>query len=92
MSNRVRSIEDRLKQAFSPTYIELVDASAAHAGHAQVGGGGHFYLTIVSQSFAGKSLIQRHQMIYQVLSDLMQSDIHALSIRAYTPDEYSIKG
>lgn len=92
MSDRVQSIEDRLRQTLSPIYMELMDASAAHAGHAQAGGAGHFYLTIVSEAFAGKSLIQRHQMVYQALADLMQSEIHALSIRAYTPDEYSIKG
>lgn len=90
MNDRVRTIEDRLK-VLSPTHLELIDASAAHAGHAQAGAG-HFYLTIVSLAFAGKSLVQRHQMVYQALSDLMQDQIHALSIRAYTPDEYSNKG
>ncbi len=92
MSDRVRAIEDRLRQTLSPVHMELMDASAAHAGHAQAGGAGHFYLTIVSAAFAGKNLIQRHQMVYQALADLMQSEIHALSIRAYTPDEYSTKG
>ncbi len=92
MSDRVRAIEDRLRQTLSPVHMELMDASAAHAGHAQAGGAGHFYLTIVAEAFAGKNLIQRHQMVYQALADLMQSEIHALSIRAYTPDEYSIKG
>ncbi|MFN3919277.1 MAG: BolA family protein [Methylohalobius sp.] len=92
MNDRIRKIEDRLRQILSPTYLELIDASAAHAGHAQAGGAGHFYLTIVSFAFAGKTLVQRHQMVYQALSDLMQGQIHALSIRAYTPDEYSNKG
>lgn len=92
MNDRVRTIEDRLRQILSPTYLELIDASAAHAGHAQAGGAGHFYLTIVSPAFAGKNLVQRHQMVYQALSDLMPGQIHALSIRAYTPDEYSTKG
>lgn len=92
MSDRVQSIEDRLRQTLSPIHLELMDESRAHAGHAQAGGAGHFYLIIVSEAFAGKNLIQRHQMVYQALADLMQSEIHALSIRAYTPDEYSIKG
>lgn len=92
MSDRVQLIEDRLRQALAPTHIEVVDESLAHFGHAQAGGAGHFSLTIVAAAFAGKNLIQRHQMVYQVLSDLMQTEIHALSIRAYTPDEYSTKG
>lgn len=92
MNDRVRMIEDRLRQTLSPTYLELIDASAAHAGHAQAGGAGHFYLTIVSPVFAGKNLVQRHQMVYQALSELMAGHIHALSIRAYTPEEYSTKG
>jgi BolA protein len=92
MNERIRLIEQRLKQALSPIHVELIDASAAHAGHAQAGGAGHFYLTIVSQAFAGKTLVQRHQLVYQALSDLMPSQIHALSIQAYTPDEYSTKG
>lgn len=87
MNNRVELIKERL-QVLSPLKLELIDASAAHAGHAQAGGAGHYFLTIVSPEFAGKSPIQRHQMVYQSLGELMQSEIHALSIQAYTPDEY----
>ncbi len=92
MTDRVQRIQEKLQQALSPVHMELVDASAAHAGHAQAQGAGHFYLTIVSEAFEGKTPIQRHQMVYQALSDLMESEIHALSIQAFTPDEYSTKG
>ena len=92
MSDRVERIKRRLQQTLSPRHLELVDASAAHAGHAQAGGAGHFYLTIVSEVFAGKGPVQRHQLVYQALGDLMQSEIHALSIQAYTPEEFSTKG
>ena len=87
MSNRVAMIQQRLEK-LSPIKIELVDASADHAGHTQAGGAGHFFLTIVSEHFAGKNPVQRHQLVYQTLGDLMQSEIHALSIKAFTPDEY----
>ncbi len=80
-------IRQRLEQ-LSPSKIELVDASADHAGHAQAGGAGHFFLTIVSERFAGKNPVQRHQLVYRTLGDLMKSEIHALSIQAFTPDEY----
>ena len=51
------------------------------------GDGQHFEAVIVSADFAGKSLIQRHQMVYGVLGDRMKSQIHALSMKTLTPDE-----
>jgi len=72
-----------------PTHIEIQDDSASHAGHAGAkSGGGHFFLTIVSDEFAGQLTIARHRKIYDLLGDLMQSQIHALSIKAHTPDEF----
>ncbi|MGH8475205.1 MAG: BolA family protein [Methylococcales bacterium] len=86
---RVEKITTRINLALAPVRLEIFDDSASHAGHAGVRepGGGHFFATIVSPLFEGKSLIQRHQLVYQALGDLMQSDIHALSIKAYTPNE-----
>jgi len=51
------------------------------------GDGQHFEAVIVSSEFSGKSLIQRHQMVYGVLGDRMKSQIHALSMKTLTPDE-----
>lgn len=51
------------------------------------GDGHHFEAVIVSAEFAGKSLIQRHQMVYSVLGEKMKSQIHALSMKTKTPDE-----
>ncbi len=86
---RVEKIKIRIDQALAPERLEIIDDSASHAGHAGVReqGGGHFFATIVSTLFEGKSLIQRHQLVYNALGDLMQSDIHAFSIKAYTPNE-----
>lgn len=70
-----------------PSRIELVDQSAAHAGHKGSSGGGHFFLTIVSNQFAGMNAVARHRAIYQALGDLMTGRIHALSISALAPDE-----
>jgi len=84
-------IRQKLKEALNPDLIEIIDQSAAHAGHAGVQkGGGHYYVTIVANVFEGKSLVQRHQLIYQALNDLMKEDIHALGINALTPSENSI--
>lgn len=86
---RVEKIEARLQQALNPERLELIDDSHSHAGHAgtKEHGGGHFFATIVSTAFEGKNLVQRHQLVYRALGDLMQSDIHALGIKANTPNE-----
>ncbi|HEY9277920.1 MAG TPA: BolA family protein [Methylotenera sp.] len=79
-------ISTRLR-ALEPTTLKIIDDSALHAGHQSSGGGGHFTLHITSSHFCGKSLIMRHRLIYQTLSDLMPHKIHALSIHATATDE-----
>jgi len=88
MSERVETIRERLTAALAPSVLDIVDDSAKHAGHAGAqSGGGHFVVSLVSDAFAGKSLIQRHRMVYDALGEMMQNDIHALSIQAKSPDE-----
>ena len=89
MSERANRIQTLLSQALNPSSIEVHDDSAAHAGHAGAiqSGGGHFSVLIVSEDFEGKSMVQRHQMVYKALGSLMQTDIHALVIKASTPSE-----
>jgi BolA family transcriptional regulator, general stress-responsive regulator len=86
--DRVAVMESRLRAALQPHRIEITDESAAHAGHAGArAGGGHYALIIVSAAFIGQSTLARHRLVYQALGELMQHEIHALSIRALTPDE-----
>jgi BolA protein len=86
--NRATIIENRLREAFAPSKIEVCDDSHRHAGHEGAkSGGGHFTVIIVAPSFQGKSSVQRHQMIYQALGDMMKKEIHALSIQVLAPDE-----
>ena len=81
------AIRDRLA-ALEPESIAIEDESAQHAGHEGArGGGGHYRLTLVSPRFAGQPLQARHRMIYQALGPLMNTEIHALAIHAYAPDE-----
>lgn len=91
MMDRVEAIRSRLQEALRPEFIDIVDESHKHAGHAgaRESGGGHFNVTIVSRLFRDKSPIQRHRMVYTAVDDLMPREIHALSIRALTPDERS---
>lgn len=86
--NRVDRIRDTLQQAFVPDHLAVHDDSHLHAGHAGAATGkGHFRVEIVSAAFAGMGPLQRHRAVYAALDALMQTDIHALSISAHTPDE-----
>jgi len=81
-------IKQKLNETLQPELIEIIDDSAAHAGHAGAKhGSGHYNVTIVAEIFEGKTLVQRHQLIYQALGDLMKTEIHALGINALTPSE-----
>jgi len=53
--------------------------------------GYHFQAIIVSSEFRGKRMIQQHQLVYRVLGDRMKQDIHALSMKTYTPEEWSAR-
>lgn len=81
-------IRERLS-ALSPERVEVYDDSREHAGHAGATetGGGHFEVVVVSGQFEGRSAVARHRMVFETVSDLIPSRIHALSIRAYTPSE-----
>ncbi len=82
-------IENILHENFKITHLEITDDSAKHRGHAGVrqSGGGHFDVFIVSDDFIGKSLIQRHKMIYSALKEKLGSQIHALALRTMTAKE-----
>ena len=80
-------IRERLA-ALAPESLELLDESGRHVGHEGArDGGGHYQLIIVSAAFSGQGLQARHRMVYQALGPMMQRQIHALAIKAYTPDE-----
>ena len=86
-AERVAMIEKRLTEVFSPQSLNIVDERHKHAGHASAGGAGHFAVEIIADAFAGKTLIQRHRLVYDALDDAMNTEIHALSIKASTPAE-----
>lgn len=89
--NTLEQMQSRLA-VLSPVSVEVRDDSALHAGHAGAkSGGGHFQLTIVSDSFKGQRTLARHRMVYEALGDMMKSRIHALAIEALTADEAETK-
>jgi len=86
--NRLEKIRTALQAAFTPQRLVIEDDSEAHAGHAGAASGrGHFRVEIVAGAFAGQPALARHRMIYEALGELMQTDIHALSLRALAPEE-----
>lgn len=90
--NRSERISGQLRSALHTDAVELIDDSHLHAGHAGARDGrGHFRVRVVSDEFAGLRTLQRHQLVYRSLADLMQTDIHALSIEALTPQEADLE-
>lgn len=87
-SGRVERIEATLRAAFAPLELNVRDDSHKHAGHAGARDGrGHFHVVIVSAAFAGKSPLARHRAVYAALDEMLQGDIHALSMETFAPDE-----
>jgi BolA protein len=87
-AERIDVIRERLEAGFSPTHLQVKDQSHLHAGHAGAQDGmGHFEITIIADAFEGKSRIERHRMVYGAMGSLMQTDIHALKINAFSPAE-----
>ena len=69
-------IESYIQQGIACTHIEVE------------GDGQHFFATIVSPDFVGKRLVLRHQLVYAAMGDRMKAEVHALSIKAFTPEEF----
>lgn len=85
---RIGRMRVLLEAAFAPVLLDIGDDSHRHAGHSGgAQGHGHFSVRIVSTAFAGLSPVARHRAVYAALGGMMQDDIHALAIRAQTPDE-----
>lgn len=83
------TMREKLMMALNPIRLDLINESEKHAGHRSSPGTGHshFQLTIVSPAFAGKSRVERHRMVNDVLSDELKGTVHALAVSAYAPGE-----
>jgi BolA protein len=87
-ASRPERIREQLVRQFRDAQVEVIDDSHLHAGHAGARDGkGHFRVRVISPDFAGLRPIQRHQLVYRTLQEMMQTDIHALNIAALTPEE-----
>ena len=83
------SIREKLTRAFAPEALDVVNDSHHHAGHAGSPGGGesHFSIKVVSAAFDGKSRVERHRMVNEVLAEELAGKVHALAITALSPEE-----
>jgi BolA protein len=87
MSSETAELLRQRLDVLEPLSIVIEDESHRHAGHAGAKDGGHYKITIVAAVFAGHNTVKRHRLIYDAAGYLMRGSIHALSIRAFSPDE-----
>jgi stress-induced morphogen len=87
-----KSIRDKLTAAFAPDRLVIENESHKHAHHAAMKGAAntgetHFTVTIISNAFVGRSRVERHRMVYDVLAQEIAGPVHALAVKAATPSE-----
>ena len=80
-------ISSKLSEALSPEFIEVINESHLH--NTPVDSESHFKVIIVCQAFNGKLPVKRHQLVYGILADELSSQVHALALHTYTPEEWS---
>jgi len=89
---RKKEIERILNETFDPETLGVEDESHLHEGHEGARDGrGHFRVLIIAHAFDGEGMLARHRMVYKALADMMRTDIHALAIDAWSPDELDRK-
>ena len=83
------TMTDKLTAAFAPQVLEVLDESENHRGHGgwREGGETHFRVRLVSAAFAGKSRVERHRMVNQVLDVELKGRVHALALETKAPGE-----
>lgn len=84
------SIHDALVQTFAPSVLEVINESGNHS--VPPGSETHFKVVIVSEGFAGQSLVARHRAVNKALAEQLAGGVHALSIQAFTASEWAARG
>ena len=84
------ALESKLRDSLDATHVEVIDESHLHAGHAGARDGGrHFRAVIVSEKFAGLNRVRSQQLVYQSVEKWMGKEIHALSMKTFTPETWA---
>ena len=86
------AIEAKITEALKPTFLEITDNSAKHAGHsgAHPEGESHFALVVVSEAFEGLNRVARQRLVYAAIAQEMADHIHALELKTQTPGERNV--
>lgn len=91
--SRIDELRNRITTALGAALVEVQDDSAQHRGHAGArGGAGHYTVTVVAGRFAGMGRVDRHRAVYDAVGDMIPAEVHALAVRAYTPEEWQAAG
>jgi len=86
--DRLVAIRAALESRFNPDLLDVIDESHLHEGHVGARSGkGHYRVVIVSGAFSGLGRLQRHRAVFEALGEMMETDIHALTIQAASPEE-----
>lgn len=83
-------LEEKIKAALAPQHIELHNESHKH--HVPPGSESHFNAIIVSASFEGQSRVQRQRAVYEAVGELLRTEVHAFTMKTFTPDEWQAAG
>ena len=86
-----KEIKNRLEKQMNLEHFEIKDFTGRHLNHKLNEGGFHLEAVIVSKEFEDKNLIDRHRLVYDSVGDLMKHEIHALSMKTLTPEEWEKK-
>jgi BolA protein len=87
--DRIDQLRTRIADALAAERVDVQDDSDQHRGHAGArGGAGHYTVLVVAQGFAGLDRIARHRAVYAAVGDMIPAQVHALVVRAFTPDEW----
>ena len=81
-------ISKKISEVVTVDSIEVYDYTAQHENHATFDGNFHLSMTLISPDFEGMSLIERHQLVYKAVDEYMDGEIHALTMKTYTPEEH----
>jgi len=85
------SIVELIENNLDVYHIHIEDLTKQHINHENYNGGGHYKMIIVSDAFKKSTLLKRHKMIYNILNKMIKKEIHALSLKTLTIQEYKIK-
>lgn len=88
----IATIKTTLQEKIGATIVEIEDRSDLHKHHQgrmnALAGSGHYDAIVVAESFVGKTMMQQHRIVYAALADEMQTTIHALALKTYTPEQW----